>query len=53
VDATRITGVGRCWEKSREASRSTYTVAAGGNRLRFDVKYYNCRFPFDRMGSLS
>lgn len=53
VDATRITGVGRCWEKSRESSRSTYTVAAGGNRLRFDVKYYNCRFPFDRMGSLS
>jgi hypothetical protein len=53
VDATRITGVGRCWEKSRDASRSTYTVAAGGNRLRFDVKYYNCRFPFDRMGSLS
>jgi len=53
VDATRITGVGRCWEKSRESSRSTYTVAAGSNRLRFDVKYYNCRFPFDRMGSLS
>lgn len=53
VDATSITGVGRCWEKSRESSRSTYTVAAGGNRLRFDVKYYNCRFPFDRMGSLS
>jgi hypothetical protein len=53
VDATRISGVGRCWEKARESSRSTYAVAAGGNRLRFDVQYYNCRFPFDRMGSLS
>lgn len=53
VDAARVTGVGRCWEKSRESSRNAYTVASGGNRLRFDVKYYDCRFPFDRMGSLS
>ena len=53
VDSTRITGVGRCWENARDSSRGAYTVAAGGNRLRFDVKYYNCRFPFDRMGSLS
>jgi hypothetical protein len=53
VDATRITGVGRCWEKARDSSRNSYTMVAAGNRVRFDVQYYNCRFPFDRMGSLS
>ena len=53
VDAARITGVGRCWEKSRDSSRGAYTMTAEGNRLRFNVQYYNCRFPFDRMGSLS
>jgi hypothetical protein len=53
VDATRVRGVGRCWENARDSSRNSYTVAAAGNRVRFDVQYYNCHFPFDRMGSLS
>ncbi|MGH9929810.1 MAG: dienelactone hydrolase family protein [Pyrinomonadaceae bacterium] len=54
VDANRISGEGRCWEKSRDASRSSYEVASsGGSSVRFDVRYYQCDFPFDRIGQLA
>jgi Dienelactone hydrolase family len=53
VDASRIEGVGTCWDKSREASRSAYALAHGNARVAFKVKYYDCGFPFNRMGALS
>lgn len=53
VYAARISGAGRCWEHAREYSRNSYAIAADGYRLYFKVTYYSCRFPFDRMGSLS
>ena len=53
VDASRIEGVGTCWDKSREASRNAYALTHGNARVAFKVKYYDCGFPFDRMGVLS
>lgn len=53
VDASRIQGVGTCWDKSREASRNSYTLTHESARVNFKVKYYECGFPFDRMGALS
>jgi len=53
VDASRIDGIGTCWDKSREASRNSYTLAHDSARVAFNVKYYECGFPFDRMVGLS
>lgn len=53
VDANRISGEGRCWEKSRDASRKRYEVALDGSRVHFDVQYYRCDFPFDRIEHVS
>ena len=53
VDSSRISGEGRCWDKSRDASRNSYDVAVAGKGVRFDVRYYECDFPFDRIGRLS
>lgn len=49
VDASKLTGMGKCWDKVSSDSRQSYALAAGGVNVKFGVDVYECDFPFRRM----
>jgi hypothetical protein len=49
VNVSKLTGMGRVWDKVSGDSRKSYSLTAGRTNLRFGVDAYECDFPFRRM----
>jgi len=49
VDTSRLTGMGRVWDKVKGDSRRSYSLTAGRTSMKFGVDVYQSDFPFRRM----